>query len=545
MMTVMEAISRPAFHGSAIVGGWSGLRQPVTAVTVAEVPDSAHWLAGGELVLTTAYMVRSDPAGFVSWLRSLAAHGASGLAVKPQRFLGTLPADVMREADRMGLPLISLPYAVNWPNLIKPVTEAILLRSGGLRVETALDRFLGLLDERAGFASVCQTLASLCQCTVVLTDMQGRMLGLGLPDSDGSRRTLGEQASAQAIADFLDNRARLTDWQARPDRTGTAAWQHQLEGGIAVRNYPLQTQSSIRGVLTLLTGGSPLADAALTIADAWAAALALSYERFAAHHELPAGDGGTELWQLLEGGPASLPGADHPLTRALSAPGFIATVQLHGEDELAAMTLAAHHRTPETRLLSVLDRWLRNRDPLAAVAVSAGRTVIIAHAPNQTAWATQLYEFLMEQSSTKQVMVAVGGPASDVSGYRRSLDQAQGALRLMEQERVTTGIRLYSQLGIRRVLADLGDLSRVRPFARELLTPLLQSDPSLHLLDTLRAYLQANGRIPQTAKALFVHPNTVRYRLRRIETLADVNLNSIDDQAQLWLALHVHDLTDV
>lgn len=536
MITVIEAISRPAFHGSAVVGGWAGLRQPVAAITVAEVPDSAHWLAGGELVLTTAYMVRGDPDGFVRWMRSLAEYGAAGLAVKSQRFLGTLPTEVMREADRLQLPLISLPYAVNWPNLIKPVTEAILLRSGGLDAETALDRFLALLDDRAGFNRFCQTLAELCHCTVVLTDMQGRILGLGMP---------GMETSPQAIRAVLDNRAGLADWQARPDQSGTAAWQHQLEGGIAVRNYPLQSQTSIRGVLTLLTGGSPLTDAALTIADAWAAALALTYERFAANHEVPTGERGTELLQLLEGGPVSLPGADHPLTRALTTPGFVATVQLHGEDALAEMTLSAHRRGPETRLLSVLDEWLRTRDPLAAVAVSERKTVVIAHAPDPQAWATQLYEFLMEQSSTKQVMIGVGGAAADVSGYRRSLDQARGALRLLEQEGAASGIRLYDRLGIRRVLADLGDLSRVQPFARERLAPLLQSDPSLHLLDTLRAYLQANGRIPQTAKALFVHPNTVRYRLRRIETLAGVNLGSIDDQAQLWLALHVHDLTDV
>lgn len=238
-------------------------------------------------------------------------------------------------------------------------------------------------------------------------------------------------------------------------------------------------------------------------------------------------------------------GADHPLTRALSAPGFIATVHLHGEDALAAVTLPGDDLIPETRLVTVLDGWLRDRDPLAAVAVSEGRTVVIAHAPDPGAWAAQLYEFLMEQSSMKQVLVAVGGTATDLSGYRRSLAQAQGVLRLLEQEGETSGIRLYGRLGIRRLLADLGDLSRVQPFARELLGPLLQSDPSLQLLATLRAYLQANGRIPQAAKALFVHPNTVRYRLRRIEALTGLNLGAIDHQAQLWLALHVHDLANV
>jgi DNA-binding PucR family transcriptional regulator len=36
------------------------------------------------------------------------------------------------------------------------------------------------------------------------------------------------------------------------------------------------------------------------------------------------------------------------------------------------------------------------------------------------------------------------------------------------------------------------------------------------LLDTVTAYVEAGGSLEGTARALFVHPNTVRYRLRRV-----------------------------
>ena len=36
------------------------------------------------------------------------------------------------------------------------------------------------------------------------------------------------------------------------------------------------------------------------------------------------------------------------------------------------------------------------------------------------------------------------------------------------------------------------------------------------LLDTVTAYVEVGGSLEGTARTLFVHPNTVRYRLRRV-----------------------------
>ena len=41
------------------------------------------------------------------------------------------------------------------------------------------------------------------------------------------------------------------------------------------------------------------------------------------------------------------------------------------------------------------------------------------------------------------------------------------------------------------------------------------------LLDTLMTYLEQGSSLEATARLLFVHPNTVRYRLRRVAELTD------------------------
>ncbi|BBY60384.1 PucR family transcriptional regulator [Mycolicibacterium sarraceniae] len=62
--------------------------------------------------------------------------------------------------------------------------------------------------------------------------------------------------------------------------------------------------------------------------------------------------------------------------------------------------------------------------------------------------------------------------------------------------------------------ALLGDASAVTALHTEIMRPLADAGPAL--TETLDAYLDSGGAIEACARKLFVHPNTVRYRLRRI-----------------------------
>jgi PucR C-terminal helix-turn-helix domain len=57
------------------------------------------------------------------------------------------------------------------------------------------------------------------------------------------------------------------------------------------------------------------------------------------------------------------------------------------------------------------------------------------------------------------------------------------------------------------------------------------------LEDTLRVWFEQEMRIEETAKALHVHPNTLRHRLRRFEETTGANLRRPDDLIELWWAL--------
>jgi DNA-binding PucR family transcriptional regulator len=60
------------------------------------------------------------------------------------------------------------------------------------------------------------------------------------------------------------------------------------------------------------------------------------------------------------------------------------------------------------------------------------------------------------------------------------------------------------------------------------------------LFDTFRVWLESDGSLRTAGELLFCHPNTVRYRLHRIEQRTGRSLAQPRDVAELSLAFEVH-----
>ena len=142
-------------------------------------------------------------------------------------------------------------------------------------------------------------------------------------------------------------------------------------------------------------------------------------------------------------------------------------------------------------------------------------------------------------------LAAGAGAAIGLSMVRRGA--ADGALSLREAAdaaRVARGLARgggalsYGELGAYKYLVHLPAEEAPRDRYRDAVETLLDYDARRrsHLVATLEEYLSSRTSIAATARALFIHPNTLRQRLSRIERLAALDLAS-DDLLSLELAL--------
>lgn len=133
--------------------------------------------------------------------------------------------------------------------------------------------------------------------------------------------------------------------------------------------------------------------------------------------------------------------------------------------------------------------------------------------------------------------VGLGFPETGPLGWRRSAEQSIKAIELGSRVGAAATVFRYADIA----LEDL--VSGSESFARhcEQLMGRLAMEPEL--LDTLTAYFEHRQQRKPASYALDIHPNTLTYRLHRIETLLDVRLDEAGCIAMLHTALRLRRLT--
>ncbi|MGI5967868.1 MAG: PucR family transcriptional regulator ligand-binding domain-containing protein, partial [Anaerotruncus rubiinfantis] len=124
-ITVREALQLERMRECRLVAGEKGLCREIACVDSMEIPDISTWLKKKELLLTTGYVLRQDTGALLKLIEALHNAQSAGIAIKT-RFFGALPEEALALADRYGLPLIEVPDAMPFVELMMPLMRAIM-----------------------------------------------------------------------------------------------------------------------------------------------------------------------------------------------------------------------------------------------------------------------------------------------------------------------------------------------------------------------------------------------------------------------------------
>ncbi len=136
----------------------------------------------------------------------------------------------------------------------------------------------------------------------------------------------------------------------------------------------------------------------------------------------------------------------------------------------------------------------------------------------------------------------VGRVHTDPAGLARTYDEALYAVEARPGDG-TPAVATFRDLGSIQLLLSL-DERGVELYCESMLGPLRAHDArhGSALIESLAAYIEANGRWADAAAALGVHRHTLRYRIDKIEQLTGRSPADARDRLELWLALRAHDL---
>ena len=479
-ISVAEALELPALARGRLVAGAAGLGRRIRSVNMMEVPDIGAYLRPGELLVTTAYPIRDDAAALAALVPLLAGRELAGLGLKPGRYIKALPEQMVAAADRLDFPLIELPDDASFNDILADVLGSILNRQA-LQLERSRaihDRLTGVVLAGGSFPELIDALASLVGHPAAVLDGHGEPLATA-----GAQPPAGAARTTRPIQAGHVRHGEVVVWAAEgelgPD--GTNALEHAatiaaLEMAQA-RALLVREQRHRALLLEELVSGQPLNQeevAERAAAYGWNLAVprvSLVAGLRDAEGEAPAVAGQALEEQLLA------------TVRSVLGPSAIGWGLRFGVAVLAEASRPgpASGKEAAHRLADAVKR----ANPGFHVAIGIGRRVT--------------------------------APAELCLSHREAV-QALNLGRDLHGPEFVLG---HDELGVYRLLQDLADRGGLARFCEEMLGPLLDYDAShsTSLVRTLEVYLELDGNMASAARRLYVHYNTLRYRLEQISTL--------------------------
>jgi purine catabolism regulator len=528
MPTVAEILALDVLqHGlPEVVAGRDGLENEVRWVHISEVPDIAHLLRGGEIVLTTGIALPSERDGLVRLLTELARASAAGVIVElGRRFSHALPASAITAANRLHLPLVELHREVPFVSVTEAAHSLIFeSQLTDLRIaDQVSSTFMELSLEGASTTEILARVARLTRRIVVLENLAHQPLAIDTAGLDARDLLLTWDDSARRVAS-----------------TGSTAFD-PATGWLVT---PVGARGQVWGRLVLVCQEQPSRVDEMTVERA-SAALALNHliEQDGSSVERLAH--GSLLADILT---HARPVADTATTAAalgvpLDRGRFVGLV--------LRMSTAEHVPTGQVRQLSDMAATVAERCQLRAItgrlsdrAVGMLIALETRHQPDEVI--DQYVQMLRQRAGSPgrviaeiDFVVAAGPAVTGAVQARRTLQDAN-----MMAEAALTKARVRPWYSIRDLeLRGLFQLLQGNPtlaaFIEARIGPLLDYD-SRHgskLITVLESYLRNGGNKSVTATESHLSRPVLYRRLSLIQRITDVDLEEPESRLSLHAAL--------
>jgi purine catabolism regulator len=527
--------------GALVLAGADGLDRPIRWVHVAELPDVAQLLKGGELLLTTGMGIAHDVSVQCKYITELADVGVAGLVIELGRNFREIPTAMVHLAEQRGLPLIALERETRYVEVTEQVHRAIISHQYEMlrRAETVSREFTDLILNGAGIRQIVHRLAEILENPVVLEDAAHQVVELAHSHIEmNSVLAAWEEHSRQGHPET--ERGRVYEEQGAPRCLWVGIWlRHEAWGRVHV-----------------LETGADLDEIAELVLDRAGAALGLALlsQRDAAH--LADSAGSALVADLLAGRHGSV-GEFLSRARGLGADltsGRLAAVVLEPTalPEIVKRDSLTEERRQRIRL-SLADeirRAARERKCAVLIGLDADRILaIIAVTKPQPIHLVleDLVEAVRERAhSANGPLVIVAGASAEVpaDSLMRALEEANDALAFGRRTGNARSVFHFGDLGAYQLLLRLAQGPELARFVESELSPLLDHDlrRGTKLVPTLRVYLEHAGRKADAIRTLRIQRRTLYARLERIEKILARDLDAQDTRTRLTLALQGLDL---
>lgn len=562
MLTVRKFLELPAFHEFKIVAGIEGLDNVISSVNIMDNPDALDWFSPGELLLTSGYFFKDSYEIQDRVVRQLRSINCPALCIKPKRYLGNIPQNIILLADELNLPVIELPYGIPFSKISNIIREEIsgnydILNKKSLDIHQA---FFKISLQGGGVSKISKALSEMISNPVILMDKFFNIINW----SD-------IEENPYPLKDYLDNDSNNTiintnyinslppefELLQKPLARQLDIGQNTIDTVIA----PVYIQNIHYGYILVWKTVKDLSDIDYIALEHSTMSFALERIR---NNEIERTKNRIRrdfLDELLMGKITDMENLKylcdiHRININLSYAPVVFSLNFHGHEEYDLIEKKRYEDVKVLEVLNFLDNFGNNK-PYVIHCLSIHGQIIVLIGFRKEAFDGGIqsiknlcYEIVEEAESNLDgitIHAGIGGTSKNLMDLHHYFNQALEALRLVKKGPSQKKICHFDDFVVHNFLEENISNIDMRKFFENTLGELYKYDKEngTEFILTLEAWIENNLNIAKTSRYLYAHRNTVLYRIDKISSILNSDLKDANELLKYQLALKIYRLLDL
>lgn len=534
MIKVGDILTFEQLGNIEVMAGASGLDRIVNWVTILEVLDELDLLEKGDLLVTTGYDLNQNLELQEQLIPILVKKELAGLAIQTGYYLHEIPPLILETADKLHFPVLKLPSTLSFNKLTQSILHQIIsLQNHLLKYsEDIYHKFINIVLKNQGLTEIAETLAQLIKRPVQFINILYEPLCTACPSK---KEVNWPHFSALAHSGIKFKAKGIEEIRVENKKF----WVMPISTGLESLGY------------TCVMGDEAELGEMDTIAIGHATALAaLVFSKEQAIKDVE----NKQKEEFLELG---LSGTTIGLAKKASSLGYdtkkgyyLMLFQYEREEKIIIEKASA--LLWRWQVLNVVESTF-SKENFYFMHKFLNHQLLLFIQPHVQP-DVKMMKLLCDKMIRKlekatlvqgqKVYWGISNFHLPLKEFKEAFTEASRAVKIgMKLNQPVTHIHEHDLFNF---YLDLPNTDFLANFVERNIGKLQKNDPASHnhLLETLNTYLTCNSNIQEAAARLFIHRQTLRYRLKKIEKILDIDLRDPEVRLKLQLALSMSRFLD-
>ncbi|MFT9076738.1 PucR family transcriptional regulator [Ethanoligenens sp.] len=547
-ISIQWLMQQNLFKGAQYIAGKSGAGRLIKSINIMDNPDTVPWLKQDELILSTGYLFTSTDL-YRHIIADLDERGCCGLAIKMSRYIDKLPKEMLDQANALEFPIIPVSFELSMEQIVNLVYRKLFEdeMSASQHIASIYKSTIESVMKKKNFLAVLKNLSDAMNIPVFLATSHFEIIEYSFPGTFKQPFPFPYSKDMNTLFSESDTLHLQEEYRRNP----VPMFNHHIKLDGYEHHYqifPITQRKRLLGYLVCLGNGQPFTSFEYELIDNIQSIL--SFVLMSSNLMAVSLRSNQDLFysQILSG----TLGSEMEIRLLCQQYGFdylsgriCVTLKISGYEPLSVAQRRAFERKIWNILLPVLNEA---KVDYSNTVYGAGfvlflRTKEPSPRNKAPAAAISLVQTMLKRLTQAGISAYAGisrrleGATTIHTAYTQSLS----ALELGQKLHPKTKVFSYDTDWIYHIISANFSHTYLADLYNDLLKPLEDYDVknNAELMKTLHEFLSCGQNVTHAAKILFIHRNTMMYRLDQIRSLIDINYDNPDDRFAMHLGFYI------